>query len=636
MSLLLNTLNIMKVMAKFFLRPRHACLALLCSFTCLAASAAGGRIHIIPEPVSVMEKPGEFMLRSGVTLVVDGDSLAGTAAWFTEQVQTLTGLQLQQGRGGKQTITIAVGHHSAMRKEEYSLSVTPSGIRITAADAAGAFYGLQTLLQLIPTTQPSAIPCADITDYPRFAWRGLMLDVSRHFFTKAEVEKYIDAMVRYKYNVLHLHLSDDQGWRIEIKSLPQLTRHGAWRVARTGHWGEFLPSLSDEPATYGGFYTQDDMREIIRYAQQRYVTILPEIDIPAHSLALISSYPNLSCTQLPYPVNAGAHTPERQDNALCIGNDSVYMVLDKIFTELAALFPSEYIHIGGDEAYKGFWATCPKCQRRMADEHLGNVEELQSYFVKRIEKMLTSKGKKLIGWDEILEGGLAPSAAVMSWRGMAGGVTAARMGHSVVMTPWDFCYLDLYQGENTVEPPTYGMCRLKDSYTYDPVPDSVDEKMIIGGQGNLWSEQVPNYRQVEYMTWPRGLALAEVYWSPKSARNWDSFITRMESEFHRMDVADIKYARSAYNVILTPKRGPDQELLVSMSTEVNGLDIYYTFDNTNPDPHYPKYNGTPVKFPIGAAQLNVITYRDGHPIGQQVNIKEEELAKRVDQGRHVY
>jgi hexosaminidase len=642
MSLLLNTLNIMKAIANFFLRFRHISLALLFSVAFLAVSAADGRIHIIPQPVSVTEKPGDYVLRSGATLVAEGDSLATTAAWFTEQVQALTGVQLRQGSGGKQAIILDIAHQdkSGIHPNGYSLSVTPSGIHINADDPAGIFYGLQTLLQLLPPghspAQAIAIPCADITDYPRFAWRGLMLDVSRHFFTKQEVERYIDDMVRYKYNILHLHLSDDEGWRIEIKSLPQLTQHGAWRVARTGRWGGFLPALGDEAATAGGFYTQDDMREIIRYAQQRYVTILPEIDIPAHSLALISSYPNLSCTQLPYPVNPGARPPVRQDNALCIGNDSVYMVLDKVFTELAALFPCEYIHIGGDEAYKGFWATCPKCQRRMADEHLGNVEELQSYFVKRVEKMLTAKGKKLIGWDEILEGGLAPEATVMSWRGMAGGIAAARMGHAVVMTPWDYCYLDLYQGENTVEPPTYGICRLKDSYTYDPVPDSVDERLILGGQGNLWSESVPNFRHVEYMTWPRGLALAEVYWSPKSARNWDSFTGRMEFEFQRMDGAGIKYARSAYNVIVTPKRVADDELVVSMSTEVNGLDIYYTFDNTNPDLHYPKYDGTPVKFPLGATQLNVITYRNGHPIGQQVNIKKDELAKRVDEGRHVY
>jgi hexosaminidase len=253
-----------------------------------------------------------------------------------------------------------------------------------------------------------------------------------------------------------------------------------------------------------------------------------------------------------------------------------------------------------------------------------------------MEQLLKSKGKKLIGWDEILEGGLAPEATVMSWRGMKGGITAARMNHQVVMTPWDFCYLDLYQGESVAEPPTYGICRLKDSYTYDPVPDSVEEKYILGGQGNLWTESVANFRHVEYMTWPRGLALAEVYWSPKAARNWDGFVGRMEHEFQRLDAADIKYARSAYNVILMSKRTADRDFAVTMATEVSGLDIYYTFDQTNPDAHYPKYDGTPVKFPMGATQLNVITYRDGHPIGQQVNIKKEDLAKRVDQGRHVY
>jgi len=601
--------------------------------------AADGRVHVIPEPVSVTEKPGSFNLRQGAVLAVEGDSAAAVVSWMAGQVRDQTGITLREEKGNKGAIVVVVGgSYRGRGAEGYNLSVRSSGIRIEAGGAAGAWYGMQTLMQLLPAGLGGSVsvPCVEIVDSPRFAWRGLMLDVSRHFFTKQEVMHYIDEMVRYKYNVLHLHLSDDQGWRIEIKSLPQLTQHGAWRASRTGRWGEYLPTLGDEAATYGGYYTQDDMREIIRYARERYVSILPEIDVPAHSLALISSYPGLSCTQLPYPVNPGARPPVREDNALCIGNDSVFLVLDKIFTELAALFPSEYIHVGGDEAYKGFWADCPKCQKRMADEHLKNVDELQSYFVKRMEKMLTSKGKKLIGWDEILEGGLAPSATVMSWRGMSGGVTAARMGHSVVMTPWDYCYIDLYQGEPTAEPPTYGMCRLKDSYTYDPVPDSIDERLILGGQGNLWSESVPNYRQAQYMTWPRGLALAEVYWSPKSKRNWDDFIGRMEAEFPRMDAANIKYARSAYNVIFSPKRGADRDMVVGMSTEVSGLEIYYSFDCTNPDRFYPKYDGTPVKFPLGSTQLNVVTYRNGHPIGQQINVKKDELMKRLDQGRHVY
>ena len=596
--------------------------------------AKGPTIAVIPEPVSVTEKTGHFELTPGAVITAGADSLNHTASWLAGR------LDLQTGKSGKQRIILQISKDRSANPEGYTLSVSPSTIKITASTPAGVFYGAQTLLQLVPVSAgastPREIPCVEITDYPRFGWRGLMLDVSRHFFTKPEVERYIDEMVRYKFNTLHLHLSDDQGWRLEIKSLPALTQHGAWRVARTGRWGDFLPPLADETTPYGGFYTQDDMREIIRYAAERYVTILPEIDIPAHSLALISSYPNLSCTQLPYPVNPGSRGPERQDNALCVGNDSVFLILDKIFTEIAALFPNPYIHIGGDEAYKGFWAACPKCNKRMQDEHLKNVDELQSYFVKRIEQMLKSKGKRLIGWDEILEGGLAPEATVMSWRGMAGGVTAARMGHEVVMTPWDYTYLDLYQGEGAVEPPTYGICRLKDSYSYDPVPDSVDEKFILGGQGNLWSESVPNFRHAEYMTWPRGLALAEVYWSPRKSRNWDGFIGRMEQEFHRMDADSIKYARSAYNAILTPKRVPGGDIAITLSTEVNGLDIYYTFDQTNPDQTYPKYTGTPIKFPIGSAQINVITYRDGHPIGQQENVRKDDLIKRAAEGHHVY
>jgi hexosaminidase len=602
-------------------------------FITKAHAAPDPSIHLIPQPVSVKQQTGSFSLDKSVVLSVETPAFDHAAGWFTSQLESHTGIRMQRGKSGKVMQIAMMADRNVLGKEGYTLAVTPSRIVLRANDAAGVFYGLQTLLQLETGTK---LPCVEIMDYPRFAWRGLMLDVSRHFFTKDEVLRYIDEMVRYKYNTLHLHLSDDQGWRIEIKSLPQLTQHGAWRVSRTGRWGEFLPSLAGEPTPYGGFYTQDDMREIIRYAQDRNVTILPEIDVPAHSLALISSYNNLSCTQLPYSVNPGSRGPVREDNALCIGNDTVFTVLDKIFSELATIFPCEYIHIGGDEAYKGFWATCPKCQRRMADEHLKNVDELQSYFVKRMEKMLNSKGKRLIGWDEILEGGLAPEATVMSWRGMSGGVTAARMGHKVVMTPWDYTYLDLYQGENTVEPPTYGICRLRDSYNYDPVPDSVDEKLILGGQGNLWTESVPTFRQVEYMTWPRALALSEVYWSPKAARNWDDFTRRMEEEFHYFDAAGIKYARSSFNVIFTPKRTPDRDFTVDMATEIKGLDIYYTFDMTNPDPFSTRYDGTPVRFPLGAAQLNVITYRDGRPVGQQVNIRKDELSRRIDQGRHIY
>jgi len=339
---------------------------------------------------------------------------------------------------------------------------------------------------------------------------------------------------------------------------------------------------------------------------------------------------------LPYSVNAGGKGYERNDNVLCIGNDSTFSMLDKIFTEIAALFPNPYIHIGGDEAYKGFWDQCPKCQKRMADEHLKNVDELQSYFVKRVEKIVESKGKKLIGWDEILEGGLAPNATVMSWRGMSGGIAAAKMGHHVVMTPWDYCYLDLYQGDPEGEPPTYGLCRLSDSYNYEPVPDSVDEKYILGGQGNLWTESVPTFRHAEYMTWPRAIALSEVYWSAKSNKNWSDFVSRLEEQFPRLDAANIKYSKSMYNPIFEPARIKNSDFGVTLTSEVKGLDIYYTFDQTNPDRFSPKFDGKPIQFPVGATQLNVITYRDGKPIGEQINMPKDVLVKRLDQKHHVY
>ncbi|WP_246197889.1 beta-N-acetylhexosaminidase [Chitinophaga agrisoli] len=634
-------------------RPMMFACALLAQLFSFHVTTAQSRVHIIPEPAEITENPGEFMLDNNTALIVTGaekddKDLAGTVQWFTDKIAASTGYRLQQKKEAAKSIRLEIVVNQArnrLQKEGYALEVTPTQVVIRANMAQGIFYGLQSLLQLLPpdieadktVTGNWPIPCVNIVDYPRFGWRGLMLDVSRHFFTKDEVKRYIDEMAKYKYNTFHWHLSDDNGWRIEIKAFPELTQKGAWRVERVGRWGTFLPPQPGEATPYGGFYTQDDIREIIKYAQDRYITILPEIDVPAHSLSMITAMPNLSCTQLQYAVGPGDSLRRKNDNVLCIGNDSVYAVLDKVFTEIAALFPNPYIHIGGDEAFKGFWSNCPKCRKRMDKEHLKDVNELQSYFVKRMEKMLNSKGKKLIGWDEILEGGLAPEATVMSWRGMKGGIEAARMNHHVVMTPWDFCYLDLYQGETAAEPPTYGICRLSDSYNYDPVPDSVDEKFILGGQGNLWTESVNTLRHAEYMTWPRSLALAEVYWSPKAKRNWDDFITRMEAQYPRLDAAGVKYARSAYNAIATPGRDGNGALTVRLSTEIKGLDIYYTFDNSDPDQFYPQYqSGQQLTFPKGAAQITVVTYRDGKKIGDQFAITKEDLEKRLTQGRHIY
>ncbi|SEM56929.1 hexosaminidase [bacterium A37T11] len=597
------------------------------------------RYPLIPAPVSLKELPGDFLMDQSVRLDIqtNDERVLGSLHWFSEKIKSLTGLDLQQKKGNKRISIVLLKHNEpSLAKEGYHLKISPQNVLLEANGAEGIFYGLQSILQLLPPANKWAIPAAEITDYPRFGWRGLMLDVSRHFFTKDEVKRFIDEMVRYKFNVFHWHLTDDQGWRIEIKQLPELTRHGGFRVHREGAWGSFLPALEYEKATDGGYYTQDDIKEIVQYAAERFVTILPEIDVPGHSLAFISSYPGLNATKKQFSVNAGWRNTPRDDNALDPSNEEVYVKLDMIFTEVAKLFPNPYIHIGGDEAYKVYWEQSSNCKEFMSKNGLKNADELQSYFIKRLVKILESKGKKLIGWDEILQGGLAPEATVMSWRGMQGGIDAAKMNHEVIMTPWDYVYLDLYQGDPSAEPSTYGMCRLTDSYRFEPVPEGIDEKLILGGQGNLWTESVPTFRHLEYMLWPRSMALAEVYWSPKQSRNWPGFFERLESEFTKLDIADINYARSCYDVVVIPVQESGQSVSLTMTTEAPNLDIYYTFDETNPDLHASKYNGETLYFPPGSSNLKVVSYRGNKPIGKQLKLSKEELTKRSLQQHHVY
>jgi hexosaminidase len=635
-------------MKKFFL-------FVLCLAFAAGAFALGrdSLIHIIPEPVSVKAGEGFFRLERSTSIVYADTATGDIASMMDSLLDTPTGYHLRVRHTNKARQDNAImlrlnkAPVAALGDAGYTMQVTPHHVVIAANKPRGLFYGMQTLMQLLPPAIESAaaaevphtgasrhasywrIPCVSILDYPRFGWRGLMLDVSRHFFSKQFVESYIDEMAKYKYNIFHWHLTDDQGWRIQIKGLPRLTEVGAWRVPRTGRFGQFAPPEPGEKATYGGYYTQQDIREVVAYAKKRFITIVPEIDVPAHSLALIAAYPNLSCTQLPYPVNPGSAFYRRQDNVLCVANDSTWLMLDKIFTQVAQLFPGPYIHVGGDEAYKGFWKDCPKDQALMKREGITSLDGLQSYFEKKLEKIITSKGKKMIGWDEILEGGIAPEATVMSWRGMQGGIKAAQMGHEVIMTPTTYCYLDLYQGDPLIEPATYSRLRLSTCYKFEPVPEGVDPKYILGGQGNLWTESVPNERHAEYMTWPRAMALSEVFWSPDSVRNWQDFVSRMQYRFKYMDSAHVKYARSAYDPIITGVRDANDSLQVKLATEIPGLDIYYTFDGTNPDKYYPRYEGKPLDIPKGATEIRVITYRDGKPIGHQINCPLSEVAKRV-------
>ena len=605
-------------------------------------------ISIIPQPVSVKESSGAFKITSGTAIEISSPSLTRVGEFLSAALSPATGLKLKVNTVSSPSngsIQLKLSGKPGVNKESYDLAVTPGGVSITADSAAGLFYGIQTLIQLLPNEIESrkevmntewTIPAVTISDYPRFGWRGVMLDVSRHFFTMEQVKEFIDNMVRYKYNVLHFHLTDDQGWRIEIKSLPKLTEVGAWRPERTGKWGNTSKPLPSEPKTYGGFYTHDDIRELVKYAADRFVTILPEIEGPGHSLATIASYPELSCTtDSTYYVTVGDKIINWHskgftallDNTLCPANEKVYTLLDKVFTEVAELFPFEYIHMGGDETPKDFWRNNPQIKALMQKENLKDMNEVQAYFVKRVEKILKSKGKKLIGWDEIIEGGLPADAAVMSWRGMKGGIHAAKAGHKVVMSPYNYAYFDLYQGDPLAEPPTYEMVRLRDSYKFDPVPEGVDPKLILGGQGNLWTEQIQNLRAAQYMVWPRGLAVAESVWSPKESKNWKNFITRVENEFERMDEANIKYSRSMFDPIFkTSAEGSGLKL--QMETEIEGLDIYYSFDGSFPDNYYPKYT-KPLIIPKDALDVKVVTYRDGKQVGKQIKLPVAELEKRV-------
>jgi hexosaminidase len=532
--------------------------------------------------------------------------------------------------------------------EGYRVKVTNAMVTISANKAAGLFYGAQTFLQLLPkdiesrTTvekQSWKAPVVDILDYPRFGWRGIMFDVSRHFFTKSEVKQFIDDMAKYKYNLLHFHLTDDEGWRIEIKSYPKLTTVGAWNVKKVGTFGDFTPPKDDEPRDFGGFYTQEDLKELVQYAKERFVNIMPEVDVPGHSLAAIASYPELSCTPGAdkYKVRSGEKIMNWYaggfsaivDNTLCPANEKVYAFLDKVFSEVAQIFPFEYIHMGGDECAKNFWEKNPQILDLMKRENLKDMHEVQHYFVKRVEKIVTSKGKKLLGWDEILEGGGLPgSAGVMSWRSIQGGIDAAKQGHEVVMTPSAWCYIDYMQADKAIEPPVYATLRLKKAYSFDPVPDGVDAKLVKGGQANLWTEQIWNYRHLQYMTWPRSMATAEALWSPRTSKNWPDFTRRVEDHFSRFDAAGKKYAPSMFDPIVKAKKADNGTLMVETENEIDGLDSYYSFDNSFPDQYYPKMN-TPVAVPVDAAPLKVINYRNGKPVGRLITIPIEELKKRA-------
>ena len=505
------------------LKLNQSLAALLFSASVFTACApvAEQTLSVTPVPMEVNWQRGSFRPDASTSLWIEAPEADRSILAEYLQASPLA-LKLADSQSGNQVVLKQTDALEGITSPEgYVLSVNSDGVRIEALSGAGLFYGVQTLLQMAADA-PEGMTAVTVKDEPRFEYRGIMLDVSRHFRSKEFVKRQIDLLSYYKINRLHLHLTDAAGWRIEIKKYPRLTQFAAWRPQAV--WKDLWNGKREyceetDPRAQGGYYTQDDIRELVAYAQKHYVTIIPEIEMPSHSEEVLTAYPELSCTHVPY-----------KQSDFCIGNEKTFEFLENVLTEVMELFPSEYIHIGGDEAGKASWPNCKLCQARMKKEGLKDVNELQSYSIHRMERFLNSHGRKLLGWDEILDGGLAPNATVMSWRGTEGGLAAIRSGHKAIMSPGQYCYLDGYQDAPYSQPEAIGgYLPLKKVYGYEPVPDSLsadEAKLMYGVQANLWTEYIPTEEHAEYMLYPRAIALAEVAWSKPENKSWEDFHRR--------------------------------------------------------------------------------------------------------------
>ncbi|MCO6359284.1 family 20 glycosylhydrolase [Roseivirga pacifica] len=557
--------------------------------------------NIVPEPQSmVIDDDQAYVITETPILAYDDDKAILTAEFLNEYLNSV-GWKSQIAQNDEQP-NISFELINGLEAEAYHFSVDDNGVHIQASTEKGFFYGVQTLLQLLPTDSHSAnLPFMAIEDAPRFKWRGLHLDVSRHFFPVEFIKKYIDLMAFYKFNTFHWHLTDDQGWRIEIKQYPKLTEVGSQRK-ETMVEKNFNPYKGDgEP--YGGFYTQEEIKEVVAYAEARQVTVVPEIEMPGHALAALAAYPELGCGPGPYEVGTiwGVY-----DDIFC-PKEETFAFLENVLTEVMDLFPSKYIHVGGDEAPKTVWKKSAVAQRVIRREGLKDEFELQSYFIQRMEKFLNANGRQLIGWDEILEGGLAPGAAVMSWRGEAGGIEAAEAEHNVVMTPNGSMYFDYYQGNPETEPLAIGgMITLDKVYNYDPIPAELDEahhKYILGAQANLWTEYIKTADHVEYMIYPRAVALSEVVWSQPEQRDWERFQQKLTKQYQLLDARNVNYH-------VSPPEGLsmgltlENEVSLSLSSPYPNSSIYYTTDGSTPDENATKYT-KPFTVKIDGAPVSV-------------------------------
>ena len=554
-------------------------------------------LTIIPQPQSMVLGKGYFQFTQETVFVID-PTLMPARLPFLNQFERASGFKFAVQKVALSGSSVVIDTDKSLPKEGYTLTVTPKQISIKAADYNGALYALQTLRQLLPNEVESSelvkrdwlVPAVTITDAPQYQWRGLMLDVSRHFFPKEYILKTLDRMAMLKLNTFHFHLVDNEGWRIEIKKYPKLTEVGAWRVDQEDKlWDERTPNPANafaNPATapkkYGGFYTQEDIKEIVAYATARGITVIPEIEMPAHAMSAIAAYPELSCHKRPIGVPSGAVWPIT--DIYCAGQEETFDFIEEVLTEVLALFPSQYIHVGGDEATHTEWERCPKCQLRMKEHQLKNVHQLQSYFIRRIDDFLTSKGRTLVGWDEIMDGGLAKNAVVMNWRGIEVGKKALAQGNPIVLT--SDCYIDNYQGLPDYEPQANGgYLPLKKLYNYNLEKEalsdaSLEKSKVLGTQANLWAEHVGSTEHSEYMLFPRLLALAEISWTNDKLKDWDSFMRRTQHFMQRMDVMGIHYARSVYQVVPTVEN-KEGNIYLKLECEVPNADIRYVLGDTS-------------------------------------------------------
>lgn len=555
--------------------------------------------EVVPMPLEInTTQQASFLLKSGVTVYypAGNEKMQRNAEFLASYVKAQTGieLQVQAGEGGKGGIVLQLGLAND-NPEAYQLKVDASQVVISSPSEAGVFYGIQTLRKAVDVAEGSNVelPAVEIKDQPRFGYRGMMLDVGRHFFSMDEIKTYIDMMALHNINRFHWHLSEDQGWRIEIKKYPKLTEIGSMRKETViGH-----NSGKYDGKPYGGFYTQEQAKEIVAYAAERYITVIPEIDLPGHMQAALAAYPELGCTGGPYEVWTQWGV---SDNVLCAGNDQTIQFIKDVLAEIVEIFPSEYIHVGGDECPKVKWSTCPKCQARIkalglkSDNKHTKEERLQSYVIHEAEEFLNSKGRKMIGWDETLEGGLAPNATVMSWRGEAGGIEAAKQHHDVVMTPNTYLYFDYYQSKDTETEPMAigGYLPIDRVYSYEPMPKSLspeEQKYIVGVQANLWTEYIPDFKQVQYMVLPRMAALCESQWCAPEKKNYEAFLQRVSRLVNIYAKNGWNYATHIFDVMLDLKPNTETGTLDAVAHTIDNAPIYYTLDGSEPTTASEKY-----------------------------------------------